>query len=108
MADTANTRIVQFITVRKYETTMKNIYTHIFIIRSPGSKMSQVPLSFCVPSGSVSPAALRLAHYFRIALFLGPIDYIMLCKYTYEENCDNSYRIISTGGSTGEQLDLHL
>ena len=48
--------------------------------RSPGSKMSRVPLSFCVPSGSVSPAALRLAHYFRIALFLGPIDYIMLCK----------------------------
>ena len=58
MADTANPSIVQFNTVRKYETMMKNIDTHIFII--------------------------------------------------YEENRDNSYRIISTGSSTGEQLDLHL
>ena len=56
-----------------------------YIYRSPESKMSQVPLSFCVPSGSVSPAALRLAHYFRIALFLGPIDYIMLCKYALSQ-----------------------
>ena len=34
-----------------------------------GSKVSQVPLSFSVPSGSVSPAAIRLAHCFCVAFF---------------------------------------
>ena len=32
--------------------------------------MSHVPLSFCVSTGSLSPAAIRLAHCFRVALFL--------------------------------------
>ena len=30
---------------------------------------------------SISQAVICLAHCFRVALFLGPIDNIMLCKY---------------------------
>ena len=66
----------------KDNTELTGHYKNLEIIVT---KMSQVPLSFCVPSGSVLPAALRLAHYFRIALFLGPIDYIMLCKYALSQ-----------------------
>ena len=49
-------------------------------------QMRQVPLSFLVPTGSVSPAALRMAHCFLWLCSWGPIDCVMLRVYALSQD----------------------